>query len=67
MQYENIAMTTLPMKALITLNEEISDTMKIVKSLKESGLLTKSISKTIQNEAKEKKMISWYVTRYIGC
>ena len=67
MQYENIAMTTLPMKALITLNEEISDTMKIVKSLKESGLLTKSISKTIQNEAKEKKRISWYVTRYIGC
>ena len=58
MQYENIAMTTLPMKALITLNEEISDTMKIVKSLKESGLLTKSISKTIQNEAKEKKRIS---------
>ena len=67
MQYENIAMTTLPKKALITLNEEISDTMKIVKSLKESGLLIKSISKTIQNEAKEKKRISWYVTRYIGC
>ena len=58
MQYENIAMTTLPKKALITLNEEISDTMKIVKSLKESGLLIKSISKTIQNEAKEKKRIS---------
>ena len=67
MQYENIAMTTLPKKALTTLNEEISDTMKIVKSLKESGLLIKSISKTIQNEAKEKKRISWYVTRYIGC
>ena len=35
---------------LIISNEEMSDIMKIVKSLEESGLLIKS--KTIQNEAK---------------
>ena len=29
--------------------------MKIIKSLEESGLLMKSVSKTIKNEAKEKK------------
>ena len=39
--------------ALIILNEEIEDTMKIVKSLAESGLLIKGISGTIKNEAKE--------------
>ena len=55
MQYGNIAVTTLPMKALITLNEERSDIMKIVKSLEESGLLINNISKTIKNETKEKK------------
>ena len=38
---------------LIISNEEMNDTMKMVKSLKESGLL--SISKTIKNEAKEQK------------
>ena len=30
--------------------------MKIVKSLKESGLLTKDVTKTIQNEAEEQKV-----------
>ena len=29
--------------------------MKVVKSLEESGLLLKSVSETIKNEAKEKK------------
>ena len=29
--------------------------MKIVKSLEESGLLIKSVSETIKNEAKERK------------
>ena len=38
---------------LITSNEEINDTMKIVKFLEESGLLIKGISKTIKNKAKE--------------
>ena len=35
------------------LNEEMNDFMKIVKSLKESRLLIKGISETIQNETKE--------------
>ena len=37
---------------LIVSNEEMNDIMKIDKSLEESGLLIKSVSKTIENEAK---------------
>ena len=37
---------------LINLNKEMNDIMKIVKSLEESGLLIKGVSKTIKNEAK---------------
>ena len=33
----------------------MEDIMKIVKSLKESGLLIQGISETIKNEAKEQK------------
>ena len=33
----------------------MEDIMKIVKSIEDSGLLLKGISKTIQNEAKEQK------------
>ena len=33
----------------------MEDIIKIVKSLKDSGLLLKGVSKTIQNEAKEQK------------
>ena len=36
-------------------NENVEDIMKIVKSLKESGLLIKGISETIQNDAEEQK------------
>ena len=36
-------------------NEEMNDIMKIVKSFEESGLLIKSVSKTIKNETKEQK------------
>ena len=39
--------------ALIFLNKEMENIMKIVKSLKESGLLIKGISETIKNKAKE--------------
>ena len=35
--------------ALITLNEEMKNIMKILKSLEESGLLIKRVSETIQN------------------
>ena len=37
-------------------NAEMSDIMKIVKSLEESSLLIKSVWKTIKNEAKEQKV-----------
>ena len=40
---------------LIILNHERKDIIKIVKSLEESGLLLKGVSKTVQNEAKEQK------------
>ena len=36
-------------------NEEMNDIMKIIKFLKESGLLIKGVNKTIKNEAKEQK------------
>ena len=36
-------------------NEEIKDIMKIVKFLEESGFMTKSVSETIENDAKEQK------------
>ena len=41
--------------ALIISNKEMEDIMKIVKLLKESGLLIKGIIETIKNEAKEQK------------
>ena len=40
---------------LIISNEQMNDIMKIVKSLEESVLFIKSVSKTIKNEAKERK------------
>ena len=39
----------------IAKNEKMEDIMKIVKSLEESGLLTKEISGTIKNEVKEQR------------
>ena len=41
---------------LIFSNEERNDIMKIVKPLEVSQLLTKGISETIKNEAKEQKI-----------
>ena len=41
------------MITLIISNEKMNDTMKIVQSLEESGLLIKGVSETIQTEAKE--------------
>ena len=38
--------------ALIISNEEMEDTMKIVKSFEEIGLLIKGICETFKNEAK---------------
>ena len=41
------------MTALIILNEEMDNIMKIVKSFEESGLLIKGSSESMKNEAKE--------------
>ena len=43
------------MTTLMISNNEIEDVIKIVKSLEDSGLLIKEVTKTIQNEAKEQK------------
>ena len=40
---------------LIILNDEIEDMIKIVKSLEDSCLLLKGVTKTVQNEVKEQK------------
>ena len=41
------------MTTLITSKEQMNEIMKTVNSLQESGLLMKSVSKTIKNEEKE--------------
>ena len=40
---------------LIIANDEMDDILKIVKSLKNSGVLLKGVSETIQHEAKEQR------------
>ena len=40
---------------LIISNNETDDFMEIVKSLKDSGLLLKGVTETVQNEVKEEK------------
>ena len=39
----------------VILNKEMDDIMKIFKSLRDSGLLIKGVSKTIKNETHEQK------------
>ena len=49
-------------RTLIILNEEINDVIKIVKSLEESGLLIKGVSKTNKNKAKKaNSLLCYYV------
>ena len=43
------------MTTLIISNDEIHDIIKIVKSLKDSSLLLKGVTETVQNEVKELK------------
>ena len=43
------------MTAIIVSNEEMNDTMKVVKSLEESALLIKGVRKTIKMKQKQKK------------
>ena len=40
---------------LIISNKDIDDLIKIVKSLEDSGLLLKEVTKSVQNEVKEQK------------
>ena len=40
---------------LIISNDQINDIIKIVKSLEDSGLLLKGVTKTVQNEVKGRK------------
>ena len=40
---------------LIISNHEMKDIIKIVKSLKDSGLLLKRVTETLQNQVKEQK------------
>ena len=40
---------------LIVLNSDMEDLIKIVKSLEDSGLLLKGVTKSVQNEVKEQK------------
>ena len=47
--------SSAPHITLIISNYEINDVIKIVKSLKDSGLLSKGVTKTVQNEVKEQK------------
>ena len=43
------------MTTLILSNDEIGDIIKIVKSLEDSGLSSKRVTETVQNELKEQK------------
>ena len=52
---------------LIISNDELNDIIEIVKSHKNSGLLLKGVSETIQFDAKEQKRRIFYVTSYTGC
>ena len=40
---------------LIIANEDMSDIMKIIDALENSGILLEGVSKTIENETKEQK------------
>ena len=43
---------------LITSNKEMNDVMKIIRTLEDSNILLKEITKTIKNETKNKKVDS---------
>ena len=42
---------------MVISNKEIEDIMRIVESLKESGLMIKGITEAIKNDAKEQKAV----------
>ena len=56
------------MITLISSNEEMNDIIKIVKFLKNAGLLKKHVSETVKKkQKKQKKCIVWYIISYIRC
>ena len=44
-------------------NEEMDDILKVIKSLEESGLLTKVLVKQSKKKQKNKTWISWHAIR----
>ena len=50
------------MTTLIIFDQKMNDIMKIVKCLKESGLLIKGVTEATQNETKEQK--GWFLEYY---
>ena len=50
---------------IIYSNNELEDVIKIVKSLKDSPLLLKGFTETVQNEVKEQK--GGFLSMYIRC
>ena len=52
---EDLVVLLVQKTTLIISNDKIKDIIEIVKSLEDSGLLLKGVSKTIQNESKEQK------------
>ena len=61
------------MTTLLISKEEMEDIMKIVQYLRDSGLLIKSVSETIQNETKEQKggflplLLGTLIASLLGC
>ena len=53
---KNIRLWKFWLRNINTNNEEMKDIMKIVTSLKESGVLIKGIIETIENETKEQRV-----------
>ena len=52
---DRACLSDLASRTTIISNEERNGSMKIVKSLEESGFLVKGVSEAIKNEAKEQK------------
>ena len=50
---------------LVFSNEDLNDIIKIVKSLEESGLLKKGVSKTAENEAKKTRRRTFIYVHYV--
>ena len=52
---------------LIISNKEMKIIIKTVKPLKDSGLLIKGVTQTIENEKRTNGGISWYAIKYFRC